>query len=960
MTPFLEEITSYILDNHGHETGELCLVTPNRRASLFFRKHFARQVRQVMWAPDMLSIEDFINKVSGLNVLDAPSLLFRFYEVYARLEQDKARPIDDFIRWAPVLLTDMDEIDAHVEDPGQVYQALRDIKRVETWNPDGSPLTDFQRNYLAFFEHLEEWHMGLRHDLLQDRQAGQGLSSRQAATLIAGEDFYLPWKKVFFVGFNALNQCEEIIIGTLLKRGQAVFLPDGDPYYVHDPMHEAGLFIRQSCQKLGVGTPDLRDHFKEGPKRIHLLGIAKQVNQARLAGNILMQRPEISRDEHTAIVLANENLLIPVLNAIPPDTPSVNVTMGYPLAKTNIYGFFDSIWQLWLMAAKTGGHAAPGTTHHFYHHDLVRLFSHTGAGLLWDMANGGALASGLVQKMRRANSSFISFNRLCELAGDDSFRDHYSFLGKDPVSEPARLLRAMSDMVLRLDGLFREKAALAGGDIVQTSYFVDFEALYFLGSLLRRLQGFLESHPFLNDYQTAYQLFKQLGGNMRLSFAGEPLEGLQVMGMLETRSLDFKNIILLSANENILPRPKNNMSFIPFDLRKRFGLHVHSDKDAIYAYHFYRLLQRAGNVYLVYNTQTEDLGSSEKSRFLTQLQMELPAYAAHVTITEDIVALPPPEAAVPHPLSVAKTGAIIDRLKAICQSGLSPSALNAFVSCPMYFYLTRLVRIEETTEVEETIEATTLGTVVHGVLETLYRPFLGKPVGPDDYRHMHEQTGKLTRQQFETHYEGGDIDTGKNLLLFSLAKRYTDNFLREEQKRSETAQAAGQPALIILGLEERLSGTLEVPSGDDMLTVRIRGSADRIDKSSAAIRIIDYKTGKLQSNELKFSNWELIGSDSRYGKAFQLLTYAWLYARNKTPEALIEPGIISLRETKKGLQTLRTAENTSRLDATQINRFETALKNTIERILDPATPFERTTNEDNCRYCPFKVFCQRL
>jgi len=960
MQPFLEEITDYILAHHGSQTGDLCVVTPNRRASLFFRKYFSNRVQKVTWSPDTLSIEDFINRISGLTVIDSTSMLFHFYEVYSRLEQDDAKPVDDFIRWAPVLLNDMDEIDAHLDDPGQIYSALKDIKRIETWNPDGSPLTEFQKNYLAFFGKLESWHRALSASLLARRLAGQGLSSRQAARIIAREDFSLPWDKVLFTGFNALNQCEELIIRTLLRRGQAVFLTDGDPYYVDDPGHEAGLFIRQTRQRLGLTATACKDHLRSGRKNIHLLGIAKNVNQARLAGNILLQNPVMSRDEQTAIVLANEKLLIPVLSALPADIDKVNVTMGYPLSKTNIFGFFDALWKLYVQQAGSGGdeRSAPKK---LYYKDLVRFFTHSCAGLLWKAESGSSPAAGLAQMIRSENKTFYSFEEIAALCDDKKgFHEGFHFLDLPATDEVQPLIATMTGLVKRFDTLLRSRAASSGGNIVNTPYFVDFEALYFLGGLLRRLQGFLDSHAFLQNKKTLYTLFRQLSEATRLSFSGEPLEGLQVMGMLETRNLDFKHVILLSANENIIPRAKSNTSFIPFDVKKRFGLHVHTEKDAIYAYHFYRLLQRAENVYLIYNTQTEDIGSSEKSRFLTQLQLELSQYASAASISEHIVSLPPPQASVNHGMAVIKTPELLDRLKEICTAGISPSALNTFISCPLHFYLTRVAGIKEAEEVEETIEASTLGTVVHKVLESLYRPFEGTTIKAVDYESMLQQTAALTRQTFFQYYKGGDITSGKNLLLFNLARRYSENFLREERLRSAEAVKNGKPPFTVLAVEQKLSARLEVTVNGQTFHALIKGLADRIDRIDGTVRIIDYKSGKVQPNELKFDEWELVGNDSRYGKVFQLLTYAWLYSRGHSTAMKIEPGIISLRETGKGLQTMIHPEGQGLLSPLQVNRFEAELKGAVQKILDPDIPFTRTDNEDNCRYCPFSKFCRRF
>ncbi len=955
--PFLEEIADYVFEQYGDQTGDICLVTPNRRAGLFFRKYFSQRVVKPVWAPEVLSIEDFINRISGMKVCDSTSILFTFFELYCDLEKDKAQDIDEFSLWAPVLLNDFDEIDANIADTESLFDYLHDVKRIETWNPDGAPLTDFQKKYLAFFSRLKAWHRHLTEHLITANQAYQGLSSKQATKKVESDSYKLPWQKALFVGFNALNHSEELIISTLLRKGQAVYLPDSDPYYTDDTDHEAGLFIRKYQKKFGH-TINKDNTFITGlKKQITILGIAKNVNQARLAGNILQQRKELKPNIDTAIVLANEQLLIPTLNALPHDAESINVTMGYPLNKTNIFGFFDALWKLQLNATITEKENSTSEIC-FYHKDLIRFLNHSICSLLWDGEGAEKLITSVIQQIKQSNKAFLGVEEFFAFfEKTEGIPDPLSCLQFNWSNNKAGIFPSLLNIVGRLDQAFRDKAAKQGKDILHTPYFIDFEALYFFSTLLRRLNSFLLRYPFLQSLQTIYKLYKQLTQETSLAFSGEPLQGMQVMGMLETRSLDFKNIILLSANENILPRPKTNNSFLPFDIRKKFGMQVHTDKDAIYAYHFYRLLQRAQNIYLIYNTQSEDIGTNEKSRFITQLQMELPGRAPHITITEQIIALPPPAMVMQHDFRVFKDKDISDRLIAMSQNGLSPSALNTYINCSLQFYFTRVARLEEPQGMEETLESATMGTVVHGILETLYRPLTGKHLEAHNIETMRKQTDDVTRRIFEAHYPGGNVSSGKNLLLFNLAKRYTSNFLNAESAYLKTINGH---SIKVLALEEELEGTIDVLINGSPVKVKIRGKADRIDQVGPTIRVIDYKTGKIKRNELKFPDWAQVSTDGQFGKAFQLLSYAWLYSRKYPKATQIEPGIYSLRETKKGLQTLTIPDGDSILNPGNLDMFTEQLSALIQAILDNQIPFGQTANENNCTYCPFKVYCRRF
>lgn len=949
------------MSHYGGSTGDICLVTPNRRAGLFFRKHLAARITRPVWAPEVLSIEDFVNRVSKLDVLDNTSLLFAFYQVYLEVEGEAAKPIDDFMHWAPVLLRDFDEIDATAKEPEELFAYLRDVKRIETWNPDGSPLTDFQKNYLDFFSKFSEYHRVLTARLLKQGKAYQGLSSREAARLILRQEPDLPWKKIVFAGFNALNRSEETIIDKLIKDGKADFLPDHDPYYTDDTENEAGLFIRRYLKKWGKKKEGRVSSFATGHKHIRILGIARNVNQARLAGNILAAEDAPPLNVDTAVVLANEDLLIPVLNALPEAAAGINVTMGYPLQKTNMFGFFDALFQLFLNAdrLRRDDKQSPPP---YYHRDLTRFFTHSCTAMLWGGEGQPGLgpSASLAKALAFSNRSFFHLGDLQRLEGaPESLKEDFRFLESDWNACPEEVFPSLLDLVNRLDVRFREKAGTQGKDIVHTPFFLDFESLYYFAAIFRRIQAFMQDLPFLGKLQTLAGLFRQMAAETRLSFSGEPLEGLQVMGVLETRNLDFKNVILLSANESILPRSRSVNSFVPYDVKKKFGLQVHTEKDATYAYHFYRLLQRAENIHLIYNTQTGDIGSSEKSRYITQIQHGLGRINPQIQLSEEIVSLPPPPVAMTGTIQVEKSEMVMARLLQAAQKGLSPSALGLYISCPLQFFLSRVCRIEEPADPEETVDSATMGTVIHGVLEEMYRPFDGRGLLPGDIVPMVRDAGRITGEQFEKHYPQGDIRSGKNLLLFHLAKQYVTGFLKKEKEFLEHCVNKGL-SFRVVGLEQLLETGISIRMDKDGSLIKIRGKADRIDLLDGTIRIIDYKTGKVDESELKFDSWDQVIRDNNRSKAFQLLTYAWMYQKMNPEATGVMPGIISMREIRKGLLTLTFPGGSEVLETEHLALFEEQLKVLLSELLDPAIPFSQTTEEKNCSYCPFRVLCRRF
>ncbi len=954
---FLEDIIDHVLKAYPDQTGDICIVTPNRRAGLFMRKYLSEKAHTPMWTPEMYSIEDFINRITGYTICDKLQLMLEFYEVYHGMEKGDAEDADSFFTWAPAVLRDFDDIDNALADRDKIYDHLVSARYIDTWNPDGSEPTAFQKKYLAFLGKLKAYHHQLAQHLTAKQMAWQGLSSRLAAERVCSGKADLPRERIIFTGFNALTQAEESLIHHLITQGKAEYHVDADPFYTDDPEHEAGRFIRKYRKKfnLAVRQPPA-SHFAKTSKHIHIYGIAKQVNQARLAGNLLQQEHGLAADASTAVVLADENLLIPMLNALPEDTGGINVTMGYPLSRTNMYAFFDSLFKLHL-------HALPPSRENnapsYHHKDLHRLFSHSISALSWDPDQGREKCINLLNGIKKANLSFCTWHDLCALSGDkEGFGKAFAFLAEDWNKDASRILPACLELCGRYDRLFRERAGRQGQDIIKTPFFADFESLYHFARMFRQMETMTQRFRFLTNSNTICRLIRQSASEIRLPFTGEPLEGLQVMGMLETRSLDFKQVMILSMNEGVLPKPKPSHSLIPYEVKKSFGLRLYHEQDAIYAYHFYRLLQRAENITLIYNTQTQDLGSSEKSRYITQLKYELPRYNPDVTISEDIVSLPPPVNKAEAAIQIEKSPDVMKRLMRQAEKGFSPSALARHIRCPLQFYFEKIAGIEEAEEVEETLEARTLGTIIHGALEDLYGPLAGQVIRPEELESMSKRLGEVTEKRFREEYGGGMMHAGKNLLLYHLTMRYLEHVIRADQEELKVA-AAKNEQISLQAMEKRLQADLPVHTGGAKQKVHIRGVADRIDKKGGLVRIIDYKTGAIQPVELKITTWAEPLEDPAKEKSFQLLCYAWLYHQQNPDEHRLQPGIISTRAPGKGLHTINHTDSKEGIRREHLAEFTTALQAMIRDILDPSLPFTQTEDTGLCKYCAFRVTCRR-
>jgi ATP-dependent helicase/nuclease subunit B len=960
MATFLQQVAQSIMEKHQDELDKVCLVTPNRRAALFLSRHFSSLATRPMWAPDVTGMEEFVCRITGLTISDPVNLLIEFYSVYSEIEGDQSESLEEFLKWAPVLLRDFNDIDAHVPEPEKLFANVVDVKNIESWNPDGSPPSEFQLKYIRFFERIKGYHTELGKHLKKNGVVYLGLAYRMAAEILKAENTELPWKKIYFTGFNALNQAEETIIRTLTKKGTAGTYWDADKYYLNNPNHEAGIFLRKYLKLEDTGQVNfIGDHFSIKPKKIQVYGVAKNVNQAKLAGNILATFPGHEIDDHnTAVVLANEELLLPMLNSIPSNVEKLNVTMGYPLRKTNFYSFLDAVFQLHITTHRMNTvRDGDGTV--FYHKDVIRILMHPLMSLLCDNDTPGP--ANMPAKIATTKRPFLTFSAIGSFSeNSDWFKERFGFLFMPLAYDPTLAINTFNELVEILDGSFRNRITDKVRETISPSWVVDFESLYPVGQILRKLNELIGQNHVIRDIRMLYMLFQAMARETKLPLSGEPLSGLQVMGMLETRNLDFKNLVILSANEDILPAAKSANTLIPFDIKARFGIPVYREKDAIYAYHFYRLLQRAENIHIIYNTQARDLGSSEKSRFITQLQMEMPGWNPEIRIIEQIIALPSAIDEFDHEIKITKSPAILQKLEEINEKGFSPSTLNHYIMCSLLFYFRHIAGISESEELEETMEARTLGIVIHETLEQLYQGagLQGKAIKPEHSDWMLENLEKVMNDCFKRNYSEGDISTGKNLLLYKVAARYLKNFLVFEKENLKKAFENGT-SLIYMTSEEQLKAHLNFSINGKLKEIRFRGFADRIDRLDEIVRVIDYKTGRVAKEELKVKEWPEIIENPNMAKSFQLMMYALLYKFSYPETGELSPGIYSLRTISSGLLTLTLPESKETITNEALRNFKDELGKLMTAIFDIEKPFIRTSEIERCVNCDFRIVCNR-
>ena len=958
MQSFLEKTVLYLTEKYQDNISELCIVLPNRRAGLFLKTHFSNTLKKTFWSPEVYATEDFIALLAELEIADSTTLLFELYEIVKSIDKNKTESFDEFSKWGQILLSDFNEIDRYLVDATKLFGNLKNIKELEAWSLNSEEgLTDFQKKYLHFWQQLGNYYTSFTNHLLSKNLVYQGLAYRIVADKVQERVNKHPWKKIIFVGFNALNKAEEVVIEKLISLGKAEIIWDTDSYYTNNINQEAGYFFRK-YNAFGnfKKKEDSSIVFEEtllcaGKKNITVIGAAKNVVQAKVAGNLIAEIKKIDESLQTsALVLADENLLFPVLHSLPENLQDINVTMGYPLKNTPVAGYFDLVFSLHENGQKfTKGNA----NYSFYHNDILKLLSHPYTSIALSGKGKNYSVKPIIQAIQKRNIVFASFSILENIFNEFNCINEFELLL--PVftrwKTPSDTLLCIHYLI----GILKDSIINQQDKKVENKTSLELEYFFAYTKIIKRIEVLMQAYPgSIIDLKTLRSIVNQIVRSSTLPFYGEPLRGLQVMGMLETRTLDFENVILLSCNEDILPSAKSVNSFIPFELKKYFGLPTYSDKDAIFAYHFYRLLQRASNIYLVYNTENDAFVSGEKSRFLTQLIYELPKVNPNIIITEKLVSIPESTKKNNNAINVVKTKAILEQLKAKSEYGFSPSLLNKYRNCSLQFYFHSIAGLKEIDEVEETIGAATLGDAIHEVLEILYQPFVGKKITIANINEMKKDVEIKTISAFEKYYSKNEISFGKNLLTLKVALKFISNFLDSEKELITKSNKNSQP-ISIKSLEQELETSLIIGSE----TIKIKGKVDRIDSIGSITRIIDYKTGLADYKELKFDNWDNIRTDTKLAKSFQLLIYAFIYQKtNPTITENILSGIVSFRELSAGLKTVKVSGNDF-LNISILLEFENQLKRLLSDILNPELAFSQTTEIDNCEFCSFKGICNR-
>ncbi len=949
--PFLKEIARLLLEPGAYVPEDTCVVFPNKRARLYLSRYLGELTGKPVWAPQYITISEMMEQYSGYVIADRLTLLFGLYEAY-RAATGSNESFDTFYPYAETLLADFDEIDKYLVNARDLFTNLAGFKALDgrfgyltdeqvayiqrfwkTFTPES--ISGGQATFISLWEALPAVYDLFRNRLDTEKLAYEGMAYRKAITRL-DEDIHnrlFTAGKYLFVGFNALNACEEKLFRLLKMQGKAEFFWDYDTWYTNNDIHEAGYFIRKNLRDFPQVKPLPTENLRHEKASVVFVPVSSNSGQAVALPQLLQKAGlnETTDAERTAVVLADESLLIPALYAIPEWIPDINVTMGYPLAGSSVDNLVDSLYLL----QRNSRLPADGQCQ-WYYKDILAVMSNP---MLKDSY------AGVIDRVRLLAAGqhriYLTLADMFETAGNDRvFTDV-------PPADPCQYLTGIVTEIIRLQA--------AGSDKPGAGNRVQLELLYHVYTFLIRLGDILGSRVIKPGSDVLFRIIRKMIRAMRIPFSGEPLAGLQVLGMLETRLLDFDRVILLSANEGILPKPAEKPSFVPYSLRAGFGLPTPEHNDAIYAYYFYRLIQRAGTVVLVYNSSSGGMQTGERSRFLHQLvyEMHLPVeeYSPKTTIAR-----------------IPVKDIVIDKhenhLKPYITGGvmLSPSAVSEYLNCSLRFYFHRVANLPQPEEIAEEIDARLFGNLLHYALKHIYETF-GKnmvtreklePLLRDDKYIDEALAHAFGRELFgEKSGKSSRQPEGFNLIVKQVLHTYIRQFLRREMDDCPFS---------IVSLEERYAGAFEVKANGTVYNIEVGGIIDRIDRKEGRIRIIDYKTGTPGSVFPTLESLFDAGDKLRNDGAFQVLLYALVYDQLQRGETIV-PSLYFMREihTEKFAAPLKIASEKLVLDNFGMVSSEYAqrLDEVLSRIFNTAEPYVQTNNREVCRRCPYAIICRR-
>lgn len=959
MESFLKLVAA---DLYKHTEGNLAhtaVVFPNKRAGLFFNEYLAQESDSPIWSPAYVSISELFRSLSPWEVGDPVKLVCELYKIFRR-ETQSTETLDDFYFWGEMLISDFDDADKNKVDTDKLFSNLQDLRNIMddyTFIDDEQEeairqffqnfsierRTALKERFISLWDVLGNIYKGFRESLASQNIAYEGMMYRHVIEHLDVDK--LPYEKYVFVGFNVLNKVEHTLFTQLKDAGKAVFYWDYDEFYMKENRqavtHEAGEFIRRNLRDFP--SPLSGELFKNlsKPKEVHYIASSTENAQARYLPQWIRNNLTTPEKE-TAVVLCNEALLQPVLHSLPAEIKHVNITMGFPLSQTPVYSFLIALLEL-----HTHGFNFKSGRYTFQ--SVVTLLKHPYTRQLTGQAE-------LLEKELTRN------NRFYPLPGE---------LGKDefltrlftPLSGNLNLCIRLSETLQQVAGIYQ--ANTSGTEDTDAFNQLYRESLFKAYTTINRFRTLIEEDELTVQSETFRRLLVKVLSATNIPFHGEPAIGMQVMGVLETRNLDFRHLVLLSVNEGQLPKSGGDSSFIPYNLRKAFGMTTIEHKIAVYAYYFYRLLQRAERITLMYNTSSDGLNRGEWSRFMLQFLIEWP----HPITRQFLEAGQSPQGT--SPITVEKTPDVMRRMQSLFdvranpKAKFSPSALNYYLDCPLKFYYRYVAGLSAPDEVSAEIDSATFGSIFHYAAEHIYKDLTthGKVINKEALETLLRNEVKL-QDYVDTAFKKLFFNVPQNekpeyngvqLINSAVIARYLKQLLQNDLRYAPFTFIASE-----MEVDEPID--IQTPKG--VIKSRIGGIIDRMDSKDGTLRIVDYKTGGDADTPPHVESL-FIPDKKRSNYVFQTFLYAAIMCR-KQPTMKIAPALLYIHRaaTETYSPVIQMGEPRKPKEAVEdFSKYEKEyrerLQGLLEEIFNPEKSFAQTEIIEKCTYCDFKALCKR-
>lgn len=957
METFLKQVAHDLYNKTEGNFTKVAIVFPNKRASLFFNEYLAQESDRPIWSPTYVSISELFRQSSDLSIADPIKLVCDLYKVFQKATGSK-ETLDDFYFWGEMLIADFDDADKNMADTHALFSNLKDLNELMDnydfleegqkealsqffHNFSINQVTELKQRFISMWNVLGDIYTEYKALLESQSIAYEGMLYRQVIEQLDVEA--LPYNKYIFVGFNVLNKVEHTLFKKLNEAGKAMFYWDYDTFYLNKTPHEAGEFIRRNLRDFPSELPaSFFDNLNQ-PKEVTFIESPTENGQVRYLPQWIRENLT-SQEKETAVVLCNEALLQPVLHALPDNVKHINITMGFPLSQTPAYSFVNALMEL-----HTSGYNPNNGRYLFA--EVISVLKHPYTRQL------SPEAEKLEQTLTRDNRFYPLPSELKQ--------DNVLELLFTPRRNNLDLCSMLSEALKEVAVIYQQQAA-SHSDAFDQLYR---ESLFKTYTLVNRFHTLIESKELNVQAGTFQRLLTRVMSSSSIPFHGEPAIGMQVMGVLETRNLDFRHLIMLSVNEGQLPKAGGDSSFIPYNLRKAFGMTTIDHKIAVYAYYFYRLMQRAEKVTLVYNTATDGINRGELSRFMLQFLIEW----GYPVLRKQLEAAQSPQDSTP--IIIEKTPDVMERMKSVFdirnnpKALISPSALNCYLDCPLKFYYKYVALLSAPDEVTADIDSAKFGSIFHYAAEHIYKDLTahGKLISRENLETLLKDEVRL-----QTYVDNGFKElffnlpqneqpeyNGIQLINSAVIVKYIQQLLRNDLRYAP---------FTFVGSEQRIFENIEICTSTGDIQSRIGGIIDRIDSKGESLRIVDYKTGGDADTPANVQSL-FIPDKKRSNYVFQTFLYASIVCkklREKNDSRLVAPALLYIHRAASEnyspvIQMGEPRKPKEPVDnfAQYEGDFRENLKTLLEDIFNPDVSFTQTEIEDKCAYCDFKALCKK-